>query len=58
MDPQVRPDEKVKPLAEDPRNKVDRYVSRDPLPEVLLHTAEQLMKNCRKRLSDLRDFLY
>jgi hypothetical protein len=55
MDPQVLTDEKVKLLAEDPRNKVYRYVSRDPLPEpVPLDTVEQLIKNCWKRFSELR----
>jgi hypothetical protein len=55
MDPQVPTDEKVKLLAKDPRNKV--YVSRHLLPEPVL-PVEQLMKNCWKRFSDLRDFLY
>ena len=55
MDPQVLTDEKVKLLAEDPRNKVYRYVSRDPLPEpVPLDTVEQLIKNCWTRFSELR----
>jgi len=53
--PQVLTDEKVALLAEDPRNKV--YVSRDPFPEPV-PPIEQLMKNCWKRFSALRDFLY
>ena len=48
-------DEKIAALAEDPRNQVYRYVSRERLPQAVpLDEVEQLVTDCWRRFSDLR----
>jgi hypothetical protein len=55
MDPQVLTDEKIAALAEDPRNQVYRYVSRERLPQAVpLDDVQQLVTNCWQRFNELR----
>lgn len=55
MDPQILTDERVAALAEDPRNKVYRYVSREPLAQAVpLDDVQRLVTSCWQRFSELR----